>query len=59
MIRIVHQQGWFYRLSTGRAAHYKNLKPTVPSPEDCCVPQNNEGLKYQIVEPVRGEREGH
>ena len=34
MITEVHQQGGFYRLSTGRAAHYENLKPHVPSPED-------------------------
>ena len=34
MITEVHQQGRFYRLSTGRAAHYENLKPHVPSPED-------------------------
>ena len=34
MITEVHQQGRFYRLSTGRAAHYKSLKPLVPSPED-------------------------
>ena len=34
MITEVHQQGRFYHLSTGRAAHYENLKPHVPSPED-------------------------
>ena len=52
MITEVHQQGRFYRLSTGRAAHYKNLKPHVPSPEDWCVPQNMEGLEYLRVEPA-------
>ena len=52
MITEVHQQGRFYRLSTGRAAHYKNLKPHVPSPEDWCVPQNMEGLEYIRVEPA-------
>ena len=52
MITEVHQQGRFYRLSTGRAAHYENLKPHVPSPEDWCVPQNMEGLEYQLVEPA-------
>ena len=36
MITEVHQQGRFYRLSTVRAAHYENLKPHVPSPEDWC-----------------------
>ena len=39
MITEVHQQGRFYRLSTGRAAHYENLKPHVPSLEDWCIPQ--------------------
>ena len=34
MITEVHQQGLFDRLSTGRAAHYENQKPHVPSPED-------------------------
>ena len=52
MITEVHQQRRFYRLSTGRAAHYKNLKPHVPSPEDWCVPQNMEGLEYLLVEPA-------
>ena len=40
------------RLNTGRAAHYENLKPQVPSPEDWCVPQNMEGLEYLLVEPA-------
>ena len=52
MITEVHQQGRFYRLSTGRAAHYEKLKPHVPSPEDWCVPQNMEGLEYLLVEPA-------
>ena len=52
MITEVHQQGRFYRLSTGRAAQYENLKPHVPSPEDWCVPQNMEGLEYLLVEPA-------
>ena len=52
MITEVHQQGRFYRLSTGRAAHYENLKPHVPSQEDWCVPQNMEGLDYLLVEPA-------
>ena len=52
MITAVHQQGRFYRLSTGRAAHYENLKPHVPSPEDWCVPQNMTELKYLLVEPA-------
>ena len=52
MITEVHQQERFYRLSTGRAAHYENLKPHVPSPEDWCVPENMEGLEYLLVEPA-------
>ena len=52
MITEVHEQKWFYRLSTGRAAHYENLKPHVTSPEDWCVPQNMEGLEYLLVEPA-------
>ena len=52
MITEVHQQGRFYRLSTGRAAHYENLKPHVPSPEDWCIPKEMEGLEYLVVEPA-------
>ena len=49
----VHQQGQFHHLSTGRAAHYENLKRQVPSPEDWCVPQNVQGqLEYLLVEPA-------
>ena len=52
MISEVHEQGRFYRLSTGHAAQYENLKPHVPSPENWCVPQNMEGLEYLLVEPA-------
>ena len=52
MITEVHQQGRFYRLSTGRAAHYENLKPHVPSQEDWCIPKDMEGLEYLVVEPA-------
>ena len=52
MITEVHQQGRFYRLSTGQAAHYENLKPHVPSPEDWCVPQNMKGPEDLLVEPA-------
>ena len=52
MITGVHQQGRFYRLSTGRAAHYENLKPHIPSPEDWCIPRDMEGLEYLLVEPA-------
>ena len=52
LITGVHQQEWFYRMSTGRAAHYENLKPHVPSPENWCVPQHMEILEYLLVEPA-------
>ena len=52
MITEVHQQGRFYRLSTGRAAHYENLKPHVPSPEDWCIPKDMEEIEYLLVEPA-------
>ena len=29
MITEVHQEGRFYRLSTGRAAHYENINHTT------------------------------
>ena len=38
----VHQEGRFDRLSTGRAAHYKNIKPHNPSTEDWCIPADME-----------------
>ena len=44
MITEVHQQGRFYRLSTGREAHYENLKPHLP--------QNMEGIEYLLEEPA-------
>ena len=52
MVTEVHQQGRFYRLSTGGAVHYENLKPHVPSPEDWCIPKDMEGLEYLLVEPA-------
>ena len=52
MITKLHPEGRFYRLSTGRAAHYENIKPNNPSTEDWCVPQNMEGLEYLLVEPA-------
>ena len=39
-------------MSTGRAAHYENLKPHMPSPEDWCTPQNMEGHEYLLEEPA-------
>ena len=34
MITEVHQQGRFYRLSTGRTAHFENQKPQVPGDDE-------------------------
>ena len=42
MITEVHQDGRFYRLSTGRAAHYDNIKQHIPSTEDWCIPADME-----------------
>ena len=53
MVTEVHQQGRFYRLSTGRAANYENMKPHFPLPEDWRVPQNIEGHEYLVVKPAR------
>ena len=36
-ITEVHQGGRFYRLSTGRAAHYENIKPYNASSGDRCI----------------------
>ena len=52
LVTEVHQQGRFNRLSTGSAAHYKNLKPHVPSLEDWFEPRNMERLEYLLVEPA-------
>ena len=64
MITEMHQQGRFYRLSTGLVAHYENLKPHISSPEDWCVPQNMEVLEHLLVEPAcevneKGTRENN
>ena len=52
MLTEVHQQGGFYRLTTGRTAHNENLKPHVSSPENWFVPHNMGGLRYLIGEPA-------
>ena len=56
---IVHQKRRFYRLSKGQAAHYENLKPHVPSPEDWCLPQNMEGLEPISRASMQSERKRH
>ena len=51
-ITEVHQGGRFYRLSTGRAAHYKNIKPHNASSEDWCIPADMQEGHYLIVDPA-------
>ena len=60
----ITQTGSVLPLEHRAAAHYENLKPHIPSPEDWCVPQNMEGLEYLIVEPAcevneKGTRENN
>ena len=52
MITEVHQEGRLYRLSTGRAAHYENIKPHNPSTEDWCIPADMEEGGYLMMDPV-------
>ena len=52
MITEVHQVGRFYRLSTGRAAHYENIKPHNPSTEDWCIPADMEEGDYLLIDPA-------
>ena len=52
MITEVHQEGHFYRLSTGRAAHYENIKPHNSSTEDWCIPADMEEGDYLMMDPA-------
>ena len=52
MITEVHQEGRFYRLSTGRAAQYENIKPHNPSTEDWCIPADMEEGDYLMMDPA-------
>ena len=52
MITEVHQEGRFYRLSTGGAAHYENIKPHNPSTEDWCIPADMEEGDYLMMDPA-------
>ena len=52
MITEVHQEGRLYRLSTGRAAHYENIKPHNPSTEDWCIPADMEEGDYLMMDPA-------
>ena len=46
-----HQGGRFYRLTTGRAAHYKNIKSLNSSSEDWYIPTDMHEDDYLIVNP--------
>ena len=64
MITEVRQKGLFYRLSTGRAAHYENIKPHNTSTEDWCVPADKEEGDYLMMDPTcevneKGTRENN
>ena len=50
MVTEVHQEGRFYRVSTGRAAHYENIKPYNPSTEDWCIPADIEEGDFLIMD---------
>ena len=52
MITEVQQEGRFYILSTGRAAHYENIKPHNPSTEDWCIPADMEEGDYLMMDPA-------
>ena len=52
MITEVHQEGRFYRLSTGRTAHYENNNSHNPSTEDWCMPADMEEGDYLIMDPA-------
>ena len=52
MITEVHQEGRFYRLSTGRVAHYENIKPHNPSTENWCIPTDMEERGYLMMDPA-------
>ena len=52
MITEVHQERRFYRLSTGRAAHYENIKLHKPSTEDWCTPADMEEGDYLMLDPA-------
>ena len=49
-ITEVHQGGRFYRLCTGRAAHYENIKPHNASSEDWCIPADMQEGDYLKVD---------
>ena len=51
-IAEVHKGGRFYRLSTGRAAHYENIKPHNAISEEWCVSADMHDEDYLKVDPA-------
>ena len=52
MITELHLEGRFYRLSTGRAAHFENMIPHNPSTEDWCILEYMEEGNYLMMDPA-------
>ena len=67
MITEMLQEGRFYRLSTGRAAHCENHMPHNPSTEEWCIPADTEEGDYLMMDPAcevnekgtRGKNDGN
>ena len=67
MITEVQQEGRFFRLSTGCAAYFENIKPHNPSTEDWCIPEDIEEGDYMMMGPTcevnekgtRGKNDGN
>ena len=57
-ITEMHQGGGFYRLSTGRAAHYENIKPHNDSSKYWCNSADMHEGDYLIVDPTCEVNEG-
>ena len=49
MITEVHQEGNFYRLTTGRAEHFENVKPYNSSKKDWCIPKDMDEGDYVMM----------
>ena len=48
MITEVHHEGRFYRLRTGRAAHFEIIEPHNPSTADWYLPEGD----YLMMDPA-------
>ena len=52
MITVVHKEGRFKILSSGRAAHIENNKPQNPFREDWCITEDMEEGDYLMMDPA-------